>query len=175
LAIDRALQLDPTSPLINSSSAGLHDWTREYLLAIKDARRALEQDPQFPAADWFVAIAYAQTGRYAEALAQLAHYTAQDSDVLGLRGYVLALSGQPESARRTLAEIVDQAARGYVCPSAVALIHASLGDKDAAFAWLERAYEERDYLLRFLKVAPYWDSLRSDPRFARLLQRLRLE
>jgi hypothetical protein len=63
----------------------------------------------------------------------------------------------------------------YIEPSAVAMIHAGLGDKDSAFTWLERAYAERDYHLRFLKVAPYWGPLRSDPRFARLLAKVHLE
>jgi hypothetical protein len=74
-----------------------------------------------------------------------------------------------------LAELTARAAREYVYPTSVALLHASLGDNDAAFAWLERAYAERDWYLRFQKVAPYWDSLRSDPRFAPLLERLHLD
>jgi hypothetical protein len=57
----------------------------------------------------------------------------------------------------------------------VAIIHAGLGEKDAAFAWLDKDYAERDDMLLRLKVEPPWDSLRSDPRFAKLLQRLHLE
>jgi len=173
--IDRARQLDPTSPIANSASAMLHDWTHEYPLAIEEAKKALELVPGFPNGVWFLAVAYAQSGRYDEALALLGPGTERDNYLLGLRGYVLAISGEREAARRALAEIMDQAARGYVPPSSVALIHASLGDKDAAFAWLDKAYAESDFDLRHLKVAPYWDSLRPDPRFARLLQRVHLE
>src|SRR5260370_27120503 len=161
--------------MFNSASAQLHDWSHEYPLAIEDARKALELAPGFPNAVWFLAIAYAQSGRYAEALAQLDPHTMRGIEILGLRGYVLAISGQREAARRTLAEVMDRAARGYGPPSSVALIEAGLGDKDAAFAWLDKAYAERDFNLRHLKVAPYWDSLRSDPRFAQLLQRVHLE
>jgi eukaryotic-like serine/threonine-protein kinase len=173
--IERARQLDPISPIINCKSALLHDFAREYPTAIEEAKKVLEMDPQFPIAYWALAIAYSQTGRYAEALAQLDASPARNADDIGLRGYILAISGQREVARPMLAELTDRAAQGRVSPSSVALIHAGLGDKDAAFAWLDKAYAERDFPLRHLKVAPYWDSLRSDPRFARLLQRVHLE
>ncbi len=62
----------------------------------------------------------------------------------------------------------------YVSPYDTALIHAGLRDKDRAFAWLERAYEERSVWLIFLKVEPSLDPLRSDPRFNDLLRRIGL-
>jgi hypothetical protein len=92
-----------------------------------------------------------------------------------MRGYVLAISGQRDAARRVLTEYMDQAGRGHISPSSVALIHVGLGDKDAAFAWLDKAYAEREPELSLLRASSFWDSLRSDPRFARLLQRLHLE
>jgi Flp pilus assembly protein TadD len=173
--IDRARYLDPTSPIINTNSAQVHDWSRNYPAAIEDARRTLELDPEFSTAVWFMTIAYAQMGRYPDALALLESFTAEDSLFLAFRGYLLAISGRREAARAVLAEIMDRSKREYVSPSSVALIDTGLGDHDAAFAWLDQAVEERDCQLRFLKMAPYWDSLRADPRFAQLLRRVHLD
>jgi serine/threonine-protein kinase len=171
--IDHARRLDPTSLIINSNSAEIHIAAHEYAEAIEDARKTLELDPHFDDVRGSLARAYAQTGRYAEALREI---DALPRDLsLGLRGYVLAISGQRDAARRVLTEYMDQAGRGHISPSSVALIHVGLGDKDAAFAWLDKAYAEREPELGQLSGGPLWDSLRSDPRFARLLQRLHLE
>jgi hypothetical protein len=56
----------------------------------------------------------------------------------------------------------------------VALLHARLGAKDEAFAWLEKAHPNRPFELLFLNVAPEWDGLRADPRFEDLLRRIGL-
>jgi hypothetical protein len=70
---------------------------------------------------------------------------------------------------RKLKELVRDDRVGFI---EVALIHAGLGEKDQAFEWLERAYEERDGGMRYLKVAPELDPLRSDPRFEDLVRRM---
>jgi len=62
----------------------------------------------------------------------------------------------------------------YISPGSIALIYAALGDKDQAFAWLEKADKGRDGILARLKVDPRFDSLRSDPRFADLVRRVGL-
>jgi hypothetical protein len=63
---------------------------------------------------------------------------------------------------------------GYVSPYAIASIYARLGERDQAFAWLEKASEERDYLMATLKVDPVWDGFHSDPRFTDLVRRVGL-
>jgi hypothetical protein len=88
---------------------------------------------------------------------------------------IYASTGNPVEARRILAGIKTKRKESYVPPFSVARIHAALGDKDEAFAWLDRAYQERDLLLYALKVDPRFDPLHSDPRFADLLRRIGLE
>jgi len=97
--------------------------------------------------------------------------------MLALLGHAYAASGKTAEARQVLSDLHDlgesQAAepRRYVSPYTVAAIYTGLGEKDRAFKWLERAYEERDVWLMNLKVDPVFAKLRSDKRFQDLLTR----
>ena len=166
---ERARQIDPGSLGINSHRAVLHAFARDYPKAIEEASKVLEIDAHYPIAIWSLLIAYSQTGRYAEALARITPRTDLENVTVGMLGYVLALSGQRQAARQALAATIERAQRGHDTASCVALIYVALSDKESAFQWLDRAYQERDYRLRFLKMFPGWDPLRADPRFGRLL------
>ena len=91
--------------------------------------------------------------------------------VLSDLGYVYAVSGDRAGAQKLLDEVTELSRRSYVSPFDIAMIHVGLGDRDAAFEWLNRAYEERSHELRDLRVDPRMDSLRGDPRFQDLLKR----
>ena len=84
-------------------------------------------------------------------------------------GHVYAVSGKKGEARAVLDELKQLSGQEYVPAYSIALIYAGLGEKDQAFAWLEKAYEEHSFQMAWLKVEPRWDSLRSDPRFAGVL------
>ena len=75
-------------------------------------------------------------------------------------------------AQNILGELLQRARRTYVSPFYIAAVYASLGLKEQAFAWLEKAIEERTDLLVFLKVAPNFDAIRADARFQVLLRRI---
>src|SRR5262249_35277046 len=115
---------------------------------------------------------------YSEAVAELEKL--RPSGTLRTRtyaflGYAYAVSGERVAALRILAELEERSNRQYVPPSERALIYIGLGDTEEALAWLDRAYAERDWRLRELKAWPLFDSLRSDPRFTRLLKQMHLE
>jgi serine/threonine-protein kinase len=176
--VERARQLDPTSLIINSSAAGAFIASRDYDRAIEQAKKTLELDPGFPPAREWLAIAYAGQGRYAEAVAnaeKLGPSYGLPAAFAGTLGYAYAVSGRRADALRVLDELEERSKREYVLSSARAVIYIGLGDKDQAFAWLDRAYAERDFGLRELKTGPLYDSLRSDPRFTRLLKQMHLE
>ncbi len=176
--VERARQLDPTSLIINNMvSRALID-AREYDRAIEQAKKTLELDPGFWLPREMLAIAYMGQGRYAEGVAELEEpgpSSALPIREAGVLGYAYAASGQRMKALRMLAELEERSKREYVSPSARALIYIGLGDKEQAFAWLDRAYAARDWRLRELKAWPLFDSLRSDPRFTRLLKQMHLE
>lgn len=89
-------------------------------------------------------------------------------------GQAHAFAGDPEEAMKNLDELKKRAQRQYVPALNFALIHIGLGERDQAFEWLEKAYEERSSWLASLKVEPLFDSIRTDPRFADLVQRVGL-
>jgi len=89
-------------------------------------------------------------------------------------GYIHALSGKRAEADKMLAELIERAKTEYVNPYDIAFVYAGLGEKEKAFAWLEIAFQERTIAIVSLKVDPYWDSLRTDPRFTDLLRRVGL-
>jgi hypothetical protein len=77
-------------------------------------------------------------------------------------------------ARSTLEGLNELARDEYVSPIEFARFHAQLNEKDEAFRWLEKAFQERSTQIVFLKVVKDWDNLRSDPRFADLVKRIGL-
>jgi hypothetical protein len=87
-------------------------------------------------------------------------------------GHVYAVSGKTGEARKVLEELMETSTRRYVSPYSIATIYAGCGEKDLAFRWLERAYEERSGWLAWLKPEPVSDPLREDPRFGDLLRRM---
>jgi hypothetical protein len=94
---------------------------------------------------------------------------------LAILSHVNGLAGRTTEARKLLAEIRAQHSRGYASPIWSALAHLGLREVDAAFEWLDRAFEERDGSLILVTAAPEFDPLRSDPRFRALLARMGLE
>ncbi len=89
-------------------------------------------------------------------------------------GHVYAVTGKKSEALTVLERLKQLSAQEYVPATSIALIYAGLGEKDQAFAWLDKAYEQRAFQLQWIKIEPRWDSLRSDPRFEDLLHRIGL-
>jgi Flp pilus assembly protein TadD len=122
--------------------------------------------------------AYVQKQMYPEALfefSKAAELSKGNSEAVAMTGYTYAMAGDPAKARAVLAELKSLAAQRYVPPHHIAMLCSVLGDKDEAFAWLEKAYQNRDMRLCRAKVDPRWDSMRSDPRFIAMLKRMGLQ
>ena len=97
-----------------------------------------------------------------------------NSQTIAMIGYVSALAGDAAKARAMLDELKSRSAHEYVPRSNIAVVYLALAEQDEAFAWLEKAYEEHDALVSFLKIDPKWDPVRSDPRFISILERVGL-
>jgi tetratricopeptide (TPR) repeat protein len=160
--IAAARRLDPLSPIIQSVEGFIFYNARRYDQAITVCRATLARNPHFLPALHFLLLASERKGGQ------------ESRDIAALRRtYNEALHNGPRSVSfKSLLEVRPQF---EPAPYSVAAGYASLGRKEQAFAWLDRAYERKDALLAFAKVDPNLDSLRGDPRFAELLRRVGLE
>jgi tetratricopeptide (TPR) repeat protein len=170
----RAQELDPFSPQgpLQAGNALLN--ARRYDEAIVELRRALELDPKNSAAHWSLGVIHAEQGRFDEAVAEHERALAlsgRSPAFLGSLGSVHARAGGRAQALALLDELNALSARGYVTPAAFVFLYAGLGEKDRAFEWLEKAAQDQTNLMKYLRVFPLLDPLRSDPRFQDQLRR----
>ncbi len=87
-----------------------------------------------------------------------------------MTAYIYGRSGQQAQARRALQQLAQLNTRRHVDPATLVVAYVGMGNKDEAFAWLQKAYLEHSFVLTALKVDPLFDALRSDPRFQALLR-----
>ncbi len=173
----RALELSPTDVAINEHLGWAYLMARQYDQAIQRCRVTLELDPDFVQAHRVLSLADLYRGQYDEAISGLQRGVQSamgDPVPLALLARAYALSGKAAEARHLLSTLEELSKQRYVSPADIGVLHGDLGEKDEAFQWLEKAYEERSNFLINLKVDPVFDSLRSDPRFAALLARMGL-
>ncbi|HEY2014006.1 MAG TPA: tetratricopeptide repeat protein, partial [Bryobacteraceae bacterium] len=150
---------------------------REFETAIEGYREILTFDPSFYKAYTSMGRAYAQMGRYSEALAMMQKGNSLSGDlpsIVAAMGHVYGLSGDESRAREMLAELDRQSQTRYVPHTCFAILHLGLGDHEKALECLEKGCDLRESALTALKVHPLYDPLRSYPRFSALLRRLRL-
>ncbi|MFQ5778951.1 MAG: protein kinase [Terriglobia bacterium] len=162
----RALELDPLSPLFSENLGWAYFYARRYEESIAQYQKVLERDPQSPHARARLALNYAMKGMNAAAISECENVEALPCL------YVYAVSGKSGEALKNLEELEELSTRRYVDPFWIAGIYAGLGDKDRAFHWLRKAYEQHSTSMVFLKTLPELDSLRDDPRFQDLLRRM---
>jgi TolB-like protein/DNA-binding winged helix-turn-helix (wHTH) protein len=175
----RVLALDPLSLPFHRDLAETFNCARQPDQTIAQCQQMIEMDPNYPLTRLYLGLAHKQKREYDKAIAELMQSVALsrgNPEHIGALGYVYAVAGRRGEAQKTLAQLQEAAKQRYVPATSLALIHTGLGDKDRAFEWLHKAYEDRDVALvgMYLKANPVWDSLRSDARFAGLLGRLGL-
>jgi TolB-like protein/DNA-binding winged helix-turn-helix (wHTH) protein/Flp pilus assembly protein TadD len=173
--IRRAQALDPLSVVINVGVGWCLYHARRYDEAIQEYRKALDLNPDFPLTHCTLGMALIQKKSYADALSEFNKANALPGSptfVIANIAGAYALSGRVAEARRLLAELQQSASQQYVPAIYIAGVYAALGDKDQAFKWLQQGYAERDDYMIYLRTEPWGDSLRADPRYQRLLERI---
>jgi eukaryotic-like serine/threonine-protein kinase len=172
-----AIELDPASVSIRRSMGWLHYYARQYEPALDNLRRALAMNPTAEETHRLLGLVYLQQGMYDDAAASFKEAVASsDYDVMALAGlgHVAARRGRVDETRAILNDFYERSKTSYVSPVALCGLHVALGEPDDAFGWLEQAYRERRGWLAYLKIEPILDGLRNDPRFSRLVERMRL-
>jgi eukaryotic-like serine/threonine-protein kinase len=175
--VTRARELDPLNLIIGAAEGQflLHGGRADEALA--SSQKTIELDPNFWFAHMLASDAYTEKGRFTEAIAEArkaAELSGANSHSLASLGYALARSGKQGEARAVLDGLLKLSTERHVSPHNIALVYIGLGEPEEALAWLERAFEQRDGRMVFLKVEPKWNNLRGDPRFQDLLRRLSL-
>jgi serine/threonine-protein kinase len=174
-AMRKAQELDPLSTIINANVGWLYFIEQDNDRAIQQLRKTLDMDSNFSVGHHYLGIVYGQKAMYKEALEEF-----QRSDKLSgggafntaQSGYIYAVWGKRAEAEKIIAELKRQSKDSSVSPWGIALIYTGLGESDQAFEWLDKAYNDRAFDLQYAKVDPRFETLRSDPRFQKLLKRI---
>ena len=175
--IQKALQVDPLSLVVNSALAFSYLYGRQPALAIQQYKKVIEMEPEFVVGHYGLGWALVQKGDLSGAekeFQKAIQILGGETDAIASLGYVAAIRKDKAAADRVIARLLALSKRRYVSPVNIAVVCAALGKNEEAMRWLEKARQERYGWLIYLKVDPRFDALRSDPRFERLSKDLKL-
>jgi len=174
----RAQELDPLSPIIYLSGANAFYFSRQYDKAIEQYKKALNLDPTLLLAHNYIFLCYVEKGMYEDAIMDLQKFLTlqgMNPELISEVQNIYATSGIKGVFQMILYNLKMDSKQIYVDPILLAETHAFLDEKDQAFKWLEKAYEERSSQLVYLRANPLFDNIRSDPRFIAMLRNMGLE
>lgn len=175
--MSRGQALDPLSLIIATGVGWALFSLGRYEEAIDRYESILRIDADFVILPWFLGPAYVQSGRYEEAAAFYRDRIERHGEHPGLVALLAqahALGGETDRAESIYAQLEERSRRAPIFPDYHALVLAALGETDQAFHWLDKAVEERCWVMTFLKVDPAYRTLHSDPRFPKLLEKIGL-
>ena len=170
-----ARESDPLSLAINTDLGFHYYYTRQYDEAIKQLKSVLAMKQDFAPAHLWLGRAYQQMGQFDDALGEFRQVEESVREwpvAVAARGSVEGAAGRPDKAKSVLAELQELAGHRFVTAYGVALVYAGIGDSDAAFTWLDKAFAERSHWLVWLRLDPRFGPLRSNSRFTELLGRM---
>ena len=173
--ITRSSELDPSSS-VDSMESALYYQLRDYKALVDSARKGVEVDPNNWAEHFFLGMGYEGSGQLDQAIPEYqkaVELSGGDQDPTAALAHAYAVAGKRSEAKKILNDMLSRSKTSYVSPYMVATIYAGLGDKDQAFAFLEKAYQEKSTDISWaFKSDLRLDNLRSDPRFQSLVQRI---
>ena len=171
----RAVELDPASLEANTFLCGSFYFSRDYDQALQQCRATVALEPNYWFSRMLLGTSLEQQGDFAAALNELEKATRVETEIpwpLAELGRLYASMGRKADAEKVLAELTARPQTSYVTPFNLAGVYAGLGQKEQAFAALEKAYQDRSLLLMAVAVDPAFDSLHSDPRFSTLVRKI---
>jgi len=177
--VKRAIELEPLNLKYNDGLGVMYNAARQYDMAVEQFKKTLEMDPNYASAIANLGYVYRNMGKYDLWLEQWKKAASLNNDHEELAiangvAQVYSKSGYEPAVRREIELTLELAKRRYVDPATIAFDYADLGEKDKAFAWLEKAYAEKSNSSAYIKVFRQMDNLRSDPRYAALLKKMGL-
>ena len=175
--IKRAQELDPLSPIISANFAIIFLLRNDTKAAIEQCQRIIALDPNHISGHDWLGWAYLKERRYPEAIAErekVAELSQRSGPQLGGLGYVYAMSGRRAEALAILNELEKKYDRREVIGQHLAAICYALGDKDQAFAWLEKDFKEHSAELQHIMERVQFEQIRHEPRGIDLIRRMGL-
>jgi tetratricopeptide (TPR) repeat protein len=167
----RAFEYDPFDPDLVVCTAWHEAWAGDYDKALSSIRRAFSIQAENKGAMLIVGWAYEQKGMFPEAVSAMERFFPCGVRTAAI-AHALALWGKRQAAEQFLAQLVEDSKKQYVPAYDIAAVYAGLGDRDRAFEWLNKAYEEHSGFLLYIRSDPRMKVLRGDPRFQELLRRM---
>lgn len=174
----RARELDPTSLIANAREGAVLFYAGHNDRARAQLRKTIEPEPNFWIAHLFLGYIDLRERKFPEALADFGkakEFSRGNSEAISMIGYTLANAGDLAKARATLDQLIALSHQRYIPPCNIAAVYTALGDKEQAFAFLEKACQDHDARLSFLKIDPRWDPLHGDRRYDAILRRIHLQ
>jgi TolB-like protein/DNA-binding winged helix-turn-helix (wHTH) protein/Tfp pilus assembly protein PilF len=176
--VQKIRALDPAFPYASVDESGVYYHQRDYKSLIEASQRAVLTNPNSWSSHYFLAVGYEGSGQLEQAIPEYQRavdLSQRNSDAIAGLAHVYATSGKKAEAEKIVGDLQRESKTGYVSPYMIAAIYSGLGQKDKAFEFLEKAYQERSPdIAYFIKADLRMDPLRSDPRFQDLLGRIRL-
>ena len=172
--MERARELEPLNLIQGAHFAAVLLYAHQFDASLEQARRISDLDPAFVIGKSWLCFALNAKEMYAESLAVLEKTPQTDALLFPQASYAYAKMGQRQQAKEVISRWREIEKSEYVLNYWIAVVYAALGEKDAAFAELEKAYQAHDFFFHRLPVDPFLDPLRDDPRFQEMLKRLHL-
>jgi tetratricopeptide (TPR) repeat protein len=176
---ERAQELDPVSSIINSLYGLIYVWARRYDEGAEHLKKTIEMDPTFLFSYVWLTNAYCMKALYEEAVEEIKKALAFDKDMayaLGHLGWVYGIMDKKNEASKVLNQLNELSKKKYVAPWTKMMVSIGLGDMDKIFEYCEESYSERDpAFIMTIKIGPWYDILRSDPRYTALMKKMGLE
>jgi serine/threonine-protein kinase len=172
-ACRRIVELDPLNPLMHAHVGWHHYMARDFAECLTQSERVVRMEPSFHWGHFFAGWAHERLGRPKEAIRSLREAVRCSSNspvMLAGLGHALGVAQDRREARRILGELERVREDKGLFAYEIGLIHAALGEKDAALEWFSRAVRERSGWIAYLYVDPRLDDLKADPRFQQLRQ-----
>ena len=174
--VQKILRLDPVFPYIALQESGIYYHLRDYKSLLEAAEKSVAKNPGNWSSHYYLAVGYEGSGRPAQAVPEYqraVELSQRDFDALAGLAHAYAAMGKRAEAEKILNELQGQSKVTYVSHYMIAVIYSGLGQKDKAFEFLEKAYQERSPdIAYFLRADLRLDTLRPDPRFQDLLRRV---
>lgn len=171
----RARELDPLLPFLGALEGQFLFHAGRLDEALERLQTTFELAPNFWMPHLFASAVYFEKGMFEEAIVEAEKASQLSPTItipLAYKSSALAKVGRTEEARADLNKLLAMSQERTIPPSTFAQIYYSVGETDKALDWLEKAYAERDPKMTFLKVGPYWNPMRSEPRFIELMRKM---